>query len=167
MWRKREAHTFSLFPSSTASFFFMRYFHWSTEREPLRRTTCISSLSRLQYVQYVLLWLLWDESDNSVGCVCAGGGGGSIHPNIRILEVSIQQTKKPVHISSKGQLIMKFKPLERKPIQKKLKSTFSIILLAHLLRYWVVWYALLLILFFGLQDTKETVIWNVGEISDT
>ena len=43
-------------------FFWMRYFHWSTEREPLRRTTCISSLSRLQYV------LLWDESDNSVGC---------------------------------------------------------------------------------------------------
>ena len=65
MGRKKEARTFSLFPSSTASYFFffwMRYFHWSTEREPLRRTTCISSLSRLQYV------LLWDESDNSVGC---------------------------------------------------------------------------------------------------
>ena len=62
---------------------------------------------------------------------------------------------------------MKFKPLERKAIQKKVKSTFSIILLAHLLQYWVVWYALFLILFFGLQDTKETFILNVGEIGDT
>ena len=84
-WEQKEFHTFSLFPSSTASFFFLRYFHWSTEREPLRRTTCISSLSRLQYV---LLWLLRDGSDNSVGGVCVcGGGGGSIQPNVRILEV--------------------------------------------------------------------------------
>ena len=87
---------------------------------------------------------------------------------IRTLRRSVLSSKqKKPSKCGQNQLIMKFKPLERKAIQKKVKSTFSIILLAHLLQYWVVWYALFLILFFGLQDTKETVIWNVGEIGDT
>ena len=87
---------------------------------------------------------------------------------IRTLRRSVLSSKqKKSSKCGQNQLIMKFKPLERKAIQKKVKSTFSIILLAHLLQYWVVWYALFLILFFGLQDTKETVILNVGEIGDT
>ena len=77
--KKRGSHLFPL-PIVHRELFFMRYFYRSTEREPLRRTTCISSLSRLQYAQYVLLWLLWDESDNSVGCVCAVGGRRQYSP---------------------------------------------------------------------------------------
>ena len=87
--KKRGSHLFPLRIVHRELFFF-RYFHWSTKREPLRRTTCISSLSRLQYI---LLWLLRDESDNSVEC-----GGGSIHPNIRILVVSFL----PIFLQSWG-----------------------------------------------------------------
>lgn len=73
--------------------------------------------------------------------------------------------KKKTSKFGQGQLIMKFKHQKENRYKRKSKVHFP--LLAHLLQYWVVWYALFLIFFFGLQDTKETVIWNVGEIGDT
>ena len=84
--KKRGSHLFPLRIVHRELFFF-RYFHWSTKRKPLRRTTCISSLSRLQYV-------LTRRKRQQRG---VWGRGGSIHPNIRILVVFL-----PIFLQSWG-----------------------------------------------------------------
>ena len=89
MWRKREAHTFSLFPSSTASFFLCAIFIGVPSGSPCEGLRA-SPRFHVYNTYNTYCYDFYETKATTAWGVCVrwgGEGGGSIHPNIRTLEV--------------------------------------------------------------------------------
>ena len=91
MWRKREAHTFSLFPSSTASFFLCAIFIGVPSGSPCEGLRA-SPRFHVYNTYNTYCYDFYETKATTAWGVCVrwggGEGGGSIHPKIWILEVS-------------------------------------------------------------------------------
>ena len=83
-WEQKEAQTFSLFPSSTASFFFALF---SLEYRAGAPAKDYVHLLAFTFTIRTFMTSTRRKRQQRGVCVWGGGGGGSIQPNVRILEV--------------------------------------------------------------------------------